>query len=87
MEKLTKVDLEYLITADVRSAKNPHLATDICRGLSLGLLSEGLRRLGRWARQWRIGNLSILFVVLDRDDLQFAREHEQFASRLRSLQK
>lgn len=48
-----------------QEAENPLLAYRVHRALSVGLLHEGLRHCGVWARQWRLGPLSILVVRLD----------------------
>jgi len=68
MAMLSKVDLQVMRASHIQDARNPLLAERVCRGLSLGLLSEGMRRSGRWASQLTIGRLSILFVVLGRDN-------------------
>lgn len=80
-------EVEAIVEYSRRDAKNKFLARSLCFGLSLELLSEGLRHFGRWANQLKIGRLCILFVVLDPDDLQYAQRHKQFLNRLRLLRK
>ena len=85
MDSLT--DDDVLATSEIyrRDAQSPLLADRVCSALLLGLLPEGVRRFGRWARQLQIGTLSILIVRHDPYDLRRVQKREQFASRLRSL--
>ena len=85
MDEVADVDVLAMSEICRQDARNPLLADRVCRALSLGLLPEGVRRLGLWARQLQIGRLSILFVFQNRHELKRVQKREQFASRLRSL--
>ena len=85
MDEVADVDVLAMSEICRQDARNPLLADRVCRALSVGLLPEGVRRLGLWARQFQIGRLSILFVFQDRHELKRVQKREQFASRLRSL--
>ena len=80
---LSKVDREVISEMSAQDARSHLLADRVCRALGIGLLSEGLRRLGLWAGQLQVGRLSILFVFQDRHELRRVQKREQFASRLR----
>ena len=79
-------DEDVLATSEIyrQSAQNPGLADRVVSALAVGLLPEGVRCLGLWARQLQVGRLSILFVLQDRHELRRVQKREQYASRLRS---
>jgi hypothetical protein len=78
----TDVDRASRGRADVQFCQSPMIAGGVRLGLSLKLLSAGVRRSGLWARQLQFGRLSILFVVLDRDDQRRVQRRAELASRL-----
>ena len=65
---LSNVDREVISEMSARDARSHFLADRVCRALGIGLLSEGLRRSGRFAGQLKVGPLTILCVRLDRRD-------------------
>ena len=67
-DDLTDEDRRSLVELAARDARSALLGRRVCSGLALGLLPEGVRHFGRWAGQLQFGRLSILCVVLDRDD-------------------
>ena len=81
--ELTEDDLASIWRSDRQAAENPLLGSEVARSLAIGRLSEGVRRSGRWARQLRLGTLSILFLRHDPVELQGIREQERCANRLR----
>ncbi len=83
MDPLTN-DLVAMRELARRDAQSLLLGDRVCRALSLGLLAEGVRRCGTWARQLRVGTLSILIVCHDPRDLKRVLERERFVTRLRS---
>lgn len=67
-DDLTDEDRRSLVELAALDARSALLGRRVCRALALGLLHEGVRHFGRWAGQLQFGRLSILCVVLDRDD-------------------
>ena len=82
----TDLDGAWRGRADVQFCQSPMIASGVCLGLALRLLSAGVRRLGVWACQPQFGRLSILFVLLNRDDRRRAQQRAQLASRPDLLQ-
>ena len=72
---LSKVDREVISEMSAQDARSHLLADRVCRALGIGLLSEGVRRSGRFAGQLKVGPLTILCVRLDRRDRPLESEH------------
>ena len=72
-------DLRALNEIDRQASVSYSLGEKVCLSLALGLLPEGVRRFGRWAHQLRLWRVSVLFVILNQDDLRQRIEYEKCA--------